>query len=206
MRSRHFPSNVSDFSRSSHVPAKRRNHFKLNSSYSLEPIGQEPALQFPRLRRSRKRLSNGLALLLLLLCLAAALLWVRGRLVIDEIYFNLHSHLLIAGSFPNHLDLIFYRTANYRGPLIEMFPHDKYVPPMPEFWTIRFNGDALKWESSIPWWLFLSFGVAPPIFTIFRRMLRSRNVRQGRCPSCGYDLRATPDRCPECGIIPEIAK
>jgi hypothetical protein len=51
---------------------------------------------------------------------------------------------------------------------------------------------------SLAWPLVAS--MASSIYLLRRRA--ARGVIPGICRICGYDLRATPDRCPECGTIP----
>jgi hypothetical protein len=46
------------------------------------------------------------------------------------------------------------------------------------------------------------FGILPFIF-LRNRFIRISRAEDNLCLACGYDLRATPDRCPECGTIPE---
>jgi len=38
-----------------------------------------------------------------------------------------------------------------------------------------------------------------------RRLPKYIDSSRALCANCGYDLRATPGRCPECGMIPTIA-
>jgi hypothetical protein len=48
------------------------------------------------------------------------------------------------------------------------------------------------------WFAVAMFAVLPSV--MMTRLVRKRRRLSGRCCSnCGYDLRATPDRCPECG-------
>jgi hypothetical protein len=53
----------------------------------------------------------------------------------------------------------------------------------------------------VPYWFLVCANAL--IFAILLRRLLKPHHRNGMyCARCGYDLRATPDRCPECGTIP----
>jgi len=64
--------------------------------------------------------------------------------------------------------------------------------------TSRFTYEMVRasflWPMSI-------FGILPLCWMVgkFRRWARQQTDATYRCSVCGYDLRATPHRCPECG-------
>jgi hypothetical protein len=58
------------------------------------------------------------------------------------------------------------------------------------------------------WFLFLLMIVAPILWApgaLRRRHIERLRSALSRCVCCGYDLRATPERCPECGTAPPTA-
>jgi hypothetical protein len=82
-----------------------------------------------------------------------------------------------------------------QGHVYHSFTLDATRPRQLRYWEI----------DAVPYWLVGLLTIAAPLSWMFRHYLRLRHPI-GACRNCGYDLRATPDRCPECGTVPPIAK
>jgi hypothetical protein len=74
-------------------------------------------------------------------------------------------------------------------------------------WTIW--GVAPWMAYGVPAASVISLGTLPAAWAVARiraRRLQQRRIARGLCQECGYDVRATPNRCPECGAAPPPAK
>jgi hypothetical protein len=82
----------------------------------------------------------------------------------------------------------------------------------PDFMPTRFPLLSMKYLSvnlrptpnptsaiALPFWFLILVFAALPALRMMGWRRGIRRQRRGRCSQCGYDLRASPGRCPECG-------
>jgi hypothetical protein len=94
------------------------------------------------------------------------------------------------------------------------FGEEQYQPPHDTGVLVVANGfyaradqrrGAPKATLFIPYWLLILLAAPWPVWRgrqyLVERARRGREAR-GLCWGCGYDLRITPERCPECGSVP----
>jgi hypothetical protein len=183
-------------------------------------------------KRLRRILFNMATVLALVLTIAVVVLWVRSDLVSDSIYRSRwwsegaernesawslfdgrgglgigHRRQQFAPS-PVHLPESFWKKA--RPVRIAGTPFQpasffqrlgfRYID-VPNSPSPAPNNYYREWNA--PFWCLLLLFAPLPVVRIGAAMRRGRGRRRGLCAVCGYDLRATPERCPECGAVCE---
>jgi len=171
----------------------------------------------------KRRLFNVLTGMSLVLCVAWAVLWVRSYFVFDVVTYLWYSpgrwH---DQSYSGYWSKGSTGTAwgeNTRWDLTQGFTHERLSPvDLHAGWPpslVRFNACGVMvirnaespryWDIMIPCWMpTLLASIAPAMFVRRLRKLKGAPA-EGECRKCGYDMRATRDRCPECGTVAKVS-
>jgi hypothetical protein len=81
-------------------------------------------------------------------------------------------------------------------------------------WWLAFSSDShptaeqtflVQWQAIVPFWL-VFVPLATASIPAIRHVIRWLKREPGHCANCGYDLRASFERCPECGVPLAIKK
>jgi hypothetical protein len=76
-------------------------------------------------------------------------------------------------------------------------------------WDVRVDGSGPQVVRhrvlvvAFPHWVVIAVTAAPTVPVLVGSIRRRRWLRRGKCGRCGYDLRESPARCPECGTPAE---
>jgi predicted amidophosphoribosyltransferase len=125
------------------------------------------------------RIFNIAAMLSLLLLIATSALWIVS-------YWHPFVLVTIPTQSQNHWKDHFISVSHGR------FYHARwFVSP---YLTARGPTVENSIECNYP---VVAFAILPTVWLIRLRLQQRRPA--GTCPKCAYDMRATPDRCPECG-------
>jgi hypothetical protein len=110
----------------------------------------------------------------------------RGRLLTTYFHFSV-------GKIANYTSFDYRSTACYA--------QNPGKVNLPGFrWNYETMSDgAMWWSVELPIPLLVVFMSIVPIVG-WRRRRRHHRFASGFCINCGYDLRASTDRCPECGV------
>jgi hypothetical protein len=163
------------------------------------------------------RLLNLLTALSLLLCVATCVVWVRSFMAWDLYHARARGQWFHVGWAAGNLKAGAWRAAEHDPPGVPGYERQDPASARDllrhyrQTATYRLNalgfeymalGAAKPWSHRVvvvPMWFVAAVTAAAPAWWLHARRRRRRRTIAGRCPTCGYDLRATPDRCPECG-------
>jgi hypothetical protein len=161
----------------------------------------------------KRRVLNLLTSLSLLLCAAGVALWVRGRGCHDNLTFDFRGKTyqfssgggrFVAARAKGQVAAFFRVGGGMRWTKESPFRWDDlYDNPMFNFRGVFGLGYVTTQTAHgilVPHWLACLATAVLPALWVVRRARRTAPV--GHCARCGYDLRATPERCPECGAAP----
>jgi hypothetical protein len=158
----------------------------------------------------KRRVFSVLAGVSMLLCVAVVVLWVRSYERRDELLIFLPqtgtSEILSIRSYAGDIDFELNRLPGcgfgFTWQLISEPISSAERSTFGKQWHWIFRLGGLDSRILFPAWLPGALLLVIPT----RRALARRKTRPGLCPTCGYDLRATPQRCPECGIVPPATR